>query len=117
MWALNTALGFLSPFIASNFEVAPKGLRRLCTLEVPVHHATGVYGRITVYLRAFLILAPDGGDRVRPAGGLDALLSSHLPLPGDEPRISRNESLSVHPVTYGGRSTSASYDATISTNG
>ena len=118
MWALSTALGFRSPFVASNFQVAPKVLRRLYILEVTVYHATGVDGRITVYLHVFLILAPDGGDRVRPAAGLDALLRSLLPLPGDEPRISRTVGVPyVHPVTYGGNSTSTSYDATVSTSG
>jgi hypothetical protein len=118
MWALSTGLGFMSPFIASNFEVAPKVFRRLYTFEVPVHHATGVDGRIAVYLHAFFILAQDGGDRVRPAAGLDAMLSSHLPLPGDEPRISRIVGVPyVHPVTYVSKSTSTSYDGPVSTSG
>lgn len=65
-----------------------------------MHHATGVYGRITVYRHAFLILAQDGGDRVRPAADLDALLSSRLPLPGDEPRISRIVGVLVRTSCY-----------------
>ena len=109
MWALSTALGVKSPFIDSNSDVAPKGFWRLYTNEDPGHLATGVYGRITVYRHAFLILAQDGGERVRPEAGLDALSSSqqthcrvvsHLPLPGDEPRVPRIVGVAVRTSCY-----------------
>jgi hypothetical protein len=47
-----------------------------------------------------MILAQDGGDPVRPAAGLDALLGSLLPLPGDEPRTSRIVGVPVRTSCY-----------------